>query len=375
VNVRLPLVPAAFCTAALILTACSKREAVPDGPASEEKKLNFYTWNDYMSPQVIAGFEKETGIAVTVSYFGSGEELDAKLASGRAGYDVVVTAGAFLERQARAGYYRKLDTALLPNLSKVNQELLGRLARHDPGNAHAVPYMWGTTGISYNVERVKAVMPDAPLDSWRLAFDPEVVRRFEKCGVATIDSASEMYAMMLTYLGRDTNSQDPADIGAATEALVQVRPYIRYADTQRIIGDLASGEICLAVVYNGDSLQARDRAHENQTGETIQYLIPEEGTIVWIDSFALPKDGPHPRNAHAFLDYMMRPQVAAANSNAIRFANGMDGVEPFLEAGLASDPSVYPPAEVRAKLVPDLADGEETTRLMTRGWTRFMTGR
>jgi putrescine transport system substrate-binding protein len=264
---------------------------------------------------------------------------------------------------------------LLPNLPKVNQEILGRLARHDPGNEHAVPYTWGTTGISYNVERVKAAMPDAPLDSWRLAFDPDVVRHFEKCGVATIDSASEMYAMMLTYLGRDTNSQDPADIEAATAALRKIRPYIRYADTQRIIGDLASGEICLAVVYNGDSLQARDRALENETGEIIQYLIPEEGTIVWIDNFALPKDGPHPRNAHAFLDYMMRPQVAAANSNVIRFANGMDGTEPFLQPDLASDPSVYPPAEVRAKLVPDLADSEGTTRLMTRGWTRFMTGK
>ena len=234
--------------------------------------------------------------------------------------------------------------------------------------------MWGTTGVGYNAEKVKAV-PNAPLDSWRLVFDPEVAKNFQKCGIAVLDSATEMFSMVLSYLGKNPNSQDPKDLEAAGEAMMKFRPYLRYIDTQRMITDLANGELCVAVGYNGDILQARDRAEENKTGQEIVYSIPKEGTIIWFDSYLIPKDAPHPGNAHLFIDYMMRPEVIAAVSNYTNYANGNAAALQLVDEAVRNDPGVYPPPEVRAVLAPDLTDTEETTRLMTRMWTRFMTGK
>lgn len=364
--------------AAAALAACGKKDAAASGggaPAAEEKVLNLYIWNDYLAPDTIAGFEKQTGIKVSVSNYGSNEELAAKLAAGNSGYDIVVPTASFYERQIEAGYYQKLDKSLLPNLQNMDPEIDARLAMHDPGNEYAVLHMWGTTGIGYNVRKVKAAMPDAPLDSWRLVFDPSVVKNFEKCGVAVLDSASEMYNMTLASLGRDPNSQKPEDLQAATVAMEAIRPFIRYFDTQRLISDLANGEICLAIGYSGDILQARDRAAENETGQEIAYFIPKEGTIIWFDSYLIPKDAPHPKNAHAFINYMLRPEVIAEVTNTVKYANGNAAATPYVNKDVLGDPGVYPPQDVRSKLVPDLADTEETTRLMTRGWTRIMTGR
>jgi putrescine transport system substrate-binding protein len=205
-------------------------------------------------------------------------------------------------------------------------------------------------------------------------FDPKTVAKFKKCGVAVLDSATEMYSMTLAALGKDPNSQKPEDLEAATNAMVAIRPNIRYFDTQRMIGDLANGEICLAVGYNGDILQARDRAEENKTGAEIKYIIPKEGTIIWFDSYLIPKDAPHPKNAHLFINYMLRPEVIAAVTNTVNYPNGNKEATQLVNKEVLDDPSVYPPPEVKAKLVPDLADSEEGTRIMTRGWQQFTTG-
>jgi putrescine transport system substrate-binding protein len=359
------------------LSACGKKDEAPAAgqAAAEEKVLNLYIWNDYLADDTIPNFEKETGIKVMVSNYGSNEELDAKLAPGNSGYDIVVPSASTYERQIMAGYYQKLDKSKLPNLENMDPEIQERLALQDPNNDYAVLHMWGTTGIGYNPDKLKAANPNAPLDSWRLVFDPAVAKSFQKCGIAVLDSATEMFTMVLAYLGKDPNSQNPDDLNAAGEAMMKFRPFLKYIDTQRMITDLANGEICLAVGYNGDILQARDRADENDTGQTVEYVIPKEGSIIWFDSYLIPSDAPHPNNAHTFINYMLRPDVIAEVSNYTNYANGNAKATELVDEDVRNDPGVYPPADVRAKLAPDLTDSEETTRIMTRLWTRFMTGR
>jgi putrescine transport system substrate-binding protein len=365
---------------AAALSACGKKEEAPSAstaaaqPAAEEKVLNLSIWNDYLADDTIANFTKETGIQVSVTNYGSNEELDAKLAPGNSGYDVVVPSASFYERQIKSGYFQKLDKSALPNLKNVDPDIEARLAMHDPNNDYAVLHMWGTTGIGYNAKKITEAMKNPPLDSWKLVFDPSVVKNFKKCGIAVLDSATEMYSMTLSALGKDPNSQKPEDLDAATKALMTLRPNIRYADTQKMIGDLANGEICLAIGYNGDILQARDRAEENKTGAEIKYVIPKEGTIIWFDSYLIPKDAPHPKNAHLFINYMLRPEVIAAVTNKVKYPNGNKEATQFVDKEVLNDPSVYPPQEVKVKLVPDLADTEEGTRIMTRGWQQFTTG-
>jgi putrescine transport system substrate-binding protein len=360
----------------VVLASCG-RAPQSSGAAggTEEPALNLYIWNDYLAPDTIANFEKQTGIKVAVSNYGSNEELESKLAPGNSGYDVVVPSAAFYERQIRSGYYRKLDKALLPNLKNMDPAIERQLAAHDPGNQYAVLHMWGTTGIGYNVQQVQRVMPDAPRDSWRMVFDPSVARNFKQCGIAVLDSASEMFKMVLIYLGKNPNRQNPDDLRAAAATMAGFRPYLRYVDTQRMVSDLANGEICLAVGYSGDILQARDRARENHTGQEIAYVIPREGTLIWFDSYLIPADAPHPHNAERFINYMLEPQVIAAVSNTTNYANGNLAAAPYMKPEVLNDPNVYPAPEVRTKLVPDLADNQLTTRLITRMWTRFLTGR
>ena len=370
------------CTvAALALAGCGKKEektadtgASAAAPA-EEKVLNLYIWNDYLAEDTISNFEKETGIKVSVANYGSNEELDSKLAPGNSGYDVVVPSASTYERQIKAGYYQKLDKSLLPNLKNMDPSIQQRLALQDPNNDYAVLHMWGTTGIGYNEAMIKAAAPDAPLDSWQLLFDPANAKRFQKCGIAVLESATEVFSMTLASMGKDPNSQNQADLEAAAERLMTIRPYLRYIDTQRMIGDFANGDICLAVAYNGDILQARDRAEENKTGQKLVYVVPKEGTISWYDSYLIPKDAPHPKNAHLFIDYMLRPEVIAAVSNYTSYANGNAAAAQYVDESVKNDPSVYPPPEVMAKLAPDMTDTEETTRIMTRLWTKFMTGK
>jgi putrescine transport system substrate-binding protein len=358
--------------AALLGAGCSGGS--PGGSSGSSKVVNVYNWSDYIDPAVITAFEKEYGIHVNYDVYDSNYVLETRLLAGHTNYDVVVPSGPFLERQIAAGVYRKLDKSLLPNLKNLDPEIARATALYDPGNQYAVDYMWITSGPGYNTVKIRERMADAPVDSWRMLYDPSVVEKFADCGVSILDEPSEVVGTVLLYLGRDPNSESPADLEAAEKALMAIRPYIRYVHSSRYINDLANGEICLALGWSGDVKMARDRARQAGKGIEIAYSIPKEGAIRNFDMLAIPADAPHPANAHLFINYLLRPDVAAQNSNLVEYANGVAGSLPLLRASVRSDPGIYPPPPVLARLIPERAKTEAFTRLLTRMWTRFKTG-
>ena len=355
------------CAAFILITAAGVASA-------EEMVLNVYNWSDYIAEDTIADFEERTGIKVNYDVFDSNEVLEAKLLAGNSGYDVVVPAASFLERQIMAGVFARLDRSRLGNWENLDATILERVAAHDPGNEHAVPYMWGTTGFGYNVGKVEAIMGDAPTGSWRMLFDPDVVAELADCGVTLLDAPTEVFANLMGYLGRDPNSESPEDVELFEEHLSKIRPHIRYFHSSQNINDLANGEICVAMGWSGDMLIARDRAVEAGQGVEIAYTIPEEGAVIWFDNLAIPSDAPHPENAHLFLDYMMEAEVAAAISNYVFYANANGASLPYVDDEVKSDPSIYPSDAVKENLFADLADSPAFTRLLTRAWTRVKTG-
>jgi putrescine transport system substrate-binding protein len=369
----------ATCLAGLVLAGCGRKPATQESgavpAAAEEKVLNVYNWSDYVDPAVIEAFQKETGIAVRYDVFDSNEVLETKLLTGNSGYDVVVPSAYFLERQIQAGVFRKLDRAQLPNLPNLDSGLQASVARHDPGNEHGVIYMWGTTGIGFDADKVRAIMPDAPTDSWSLVLDPAVVAKFRDCGVSFLDDPTDMVGTVLLWLGKDPNSQSQEDLRLAEEALLKVRPYVRAIHSSQYIEDLANGEVCVAVGYSGDVLQSRDRAAEAGKKIDLRYVIPREGALMWFDTLAIPADAAHPANAHAFIDYLLRPDVAAANSNFVNYATANTAALAQVNEELRNDAGIYPTPEVKERLQPNLAKSAEFTRALNRAWTRFVTGR
>lgn len=341
---------------------------------AEEKILNVYNWSDYIAEDTIANFEAKTGIKVNYDVFDSNEVLEAKLLAGNTGYDIVVPTASFLERQIKAGLFTKLDKDQLKNYANLDKEILQRVDAHDPGNEYAIPYMWGTTGIGYNINKVKEALPDAPVDSWDMLFKPEVISKLQSCGVSMLDAPTEVYANLMGYLGKDPNSEAPEDMALFEEMMLKVRPYVKYFHSSQNINDLANGEICVAMGWSGDMLIARDRADEADQGVEIAYVIPKEGAVIWFDSLAIPSDAPHPQNAHLFMDYIMEPAVAAAISNYVYYANGNSASFDQIDKEVTEDPAIYPPAEVKAKLFPDLADSAKFTSALTRAWTKIKTG-
>jgi putrescine transport system substrate-binding protein len=358
----------AGCVMLAGLAACS------GGSTADEAVLNVYNWSDYVAPGVIGDFERESGIKVNYDVFDSNEVLETKMLMGHSNFDVVVPSGPFLQRQITAGVYRKLDKALLPNLKYVDPEVARESAVYNPGNDYGVDYMWITSGPGYNVARIRERMPDAPVDSLRMIFDPAVVSKFQDCGVAMLDTPTEMLGAVLLYLGRNPNSETPEDLQAAERALLAIRPYIRYVHSSRYIDDLANGEICLAMGWSGDVKQAHDRAVEAGRGVELAYRIPREGAMRNFDMVAIPADAPHVRNAHRFIDFLLRPDIATRNTNFLKYANGDDPPLEALQPAVRNDPGIYPPAQVRARLVPELAKSPQFTRLLNRMWTRFKTG-
>ena len=345
-------------------------------PAStEEKIVNVYNWSDYVDPKMLEQFTKETGIKVNYDVFDNNEVLQTKLLAGSTGYDVVVPSASFLEIQIKAGVFRKLDRSKLPNWSNLDPNILKRLELHDPGNQYAVNHMWGTDGIGYNVKKVQAIDPKAPLDSWNLILDPKWAAKFKGCGISVLDAPDEVVGVVLAYLGKDPNSEKPEDLKAAEDVLMKVRPYIRMIHSSQYIDSLANGDLCISLGWSGDVLQAKGRAAEAGQGVEIAYNVPKEGTIIWFDNYAIPADAPHPDNAHAFINFMMKPEVAAANSNFVHYANGNAASVPLLDPAVRDNPGVYPPPEVMAKLFPNLARSAEFTRQLNRTWTRFTTGK
>ncbi|HUK01432.1 MAG TPA: polyamine ABC transporter substrate-binding protein [Steroidobacteraceae bacterium] len=373
---RLTLAAMASATLSAWLTGCSGGSNAPStaAPAAEEKVLNVDNWSDYIAPGVIADFTKESGIKVNYDVYDSNEVLETRLLTGHTNYDVVVPSAAFLERQIKAGIYRKLDKAQLPNLKNMDPEVTRGSGEYDPGNEYGVDYMWITSGPGYDVAKIRQRLPDAPLDSWRMLYDPAVVSHFKDCGVTMLDAPSEVVGTVLIYLGRNANSESPQDLAAAEKVLLAIRPFLRYVHSSRYIDDLANGEICLALGWSGDVKQARDRAHEAGKGIDLAYTIPREGAVRNFDMLAIPADAPHVANAHRFIDFLLRPDIAARNSNFLKYATGDAAAYPLLDPSVRNDPGVYPAAEQLARLVPERAKSQQFTRLLNRMWTRFKTG-
>ncbi len=344
--------------------------------AQEEKRLNIYNWSDYIAEDTVPDFERETGIKVNYDVYDSNDVLEAKLSAGHSGYDIVVpSASPYLARQATAGIYRRIDKAALENYGNLDPQILAAAANADPGNQYGVPYMWGTTGFGYNVAKVKAALGDAaPVDSSALIFDPENAKKLASCGISLLDSAQELVPAALAYLGRDPLSRDPADLERAAAALQAIRPYIRKFHSSEYINDLANGDLCVAWGYSGDVVQARNRARDAKNGIEIAYTIPKEGAMMWIDMMAIPTDAPHPGNALRFIDDVLKPEVAAAISNAVGYANPNQAATRLVDPSVSGDPAIYPPPEVRARLFFDKPVTLQYERLRTRAWTRIKTG-
>ena len=366
------------------LAACGKKdEAAPAQEAAgtpaaantEEKVVNVYNWSDYIDPAMLEEFTRQTGIKVNYDVFDNNEVLQTKLLAGNTGYDVVVPSASFLELQIKAGVFQKLDRSLLPNWKNLDQNILDRVAKHDPGNQFAVNHLWGTDALGFNVQKAKQVAPDAPLDSWKVLFDPAWAAKFKDCGISVLDAPDEVIGVVLAYLGKDPNSENLDDLKLAEETLMKIRPYIKTINSSPYIDSLANGDLCLVLGWSGDILQAKSRAEEAKQGVEIGMSVPSDGTIIWFDMYAIPADAPHPKNAHAFINFMMEPKVAAANSNFVHYANGNSASTPYLDPAVANDPGVYPPPETMAKLFPNLARSQEFTRELNRTWTRFMTGK
>ena len=364
--------------AALLAAGCGGKSDAPAGPstpAAEEKVLNVYNWSDYIDPGVVADFTRETGIEVNYDVFDANEVLETKLLAGNSGYDVVVPSAYFLERQVKAGVFAPLDKSKLPGLANLDPGLVASAERHDPGGEHSVVYLWGTTGIGYDADKVRAIMPDAPVDSWALVFDPAVVSKFKGCGVSVLEDPTDMVGTMLVFLGKDPNSESEADLALAEERLMAIRPYIRQISSSQFIEGLANGDLCIAIGYSGDVLQARDRAAEAGKPVDIRFSIPKEGALMWFDTLAIPADAKHPGNAHLFIDYLLRPDVAARNSNFVNYANANAASTPQVNEELRNDPGIYPDAATKARLQPNLAKSAEYSRQLNRAWTRFTTGK
>ncbi len=346
------------------------------GTAAPERFVNVYNWSDYIAPGVTDAFTKATGIRVRYDTFDSNDTLETKLLAGRSGYDVVVPTAYFLERQIKAGVFQKLDKAKLPNLVNDWPLIAQKLAVFDPGNAYAVNYMWGTVGIGYNVKAARELLgADAVIDSWSLVFDPAQLAKFKDCGVHMLDSADDILPAALHYLGKDPNSSNPADIEAAADLVAKVRPLVRKFHSSEYLNALASGEICLVVGWSGDIKQAQKRAAEAKNGVEIGYAIPKEGAQMFFDNLAIPKDARNVDEAHAFINYLSLPEVAAANTNFLSYANGNLASQKLIDPAILSDRTIYPDAATLTRLFTITAHDAKTTRLMNRLWTRIKTGR
>lgn len=331
--------------------------------------VKVYNWTDYIAPGTMSNFEAATGISSTYDTYENNETLNDKLLARKSGFDVVVPSNHFMAGQIQAGALKELDKSQLPNWKNLNPVLLKALENNDPGNRHGFPYLWGSTGIGYNVKQVKAVLGDkVPLNSWELIFNPQNMKKLAQCGVAFVDSGKETLSITLNYLNLPNHSENPADYLKAKAALMQVRPYIRYFNTTQYIADLASGSVCVAVGFSGDMLQAKDQARAAGNGVVINYVVPIEGAPMWFDMVAMPVDAPDEKAAYAFMNYLLRPEVMADISNHVRYANGNEKADALIDPVLRTDAAVYPDADIMSRLFPLQAMPESLNVLRTQIW-------
>jgi len=344
--------------------------------AQSGRVVNVYNWSDYVDPKVLEDFTKDTGIKVQYDTFDANETLETKLLAGKSGYDVVVPTAYFLDRQIKAGVFQKLDKARLKNLDNVWPDIAKRLAVYDPGNQYAVNYMWGTTGIGYNIKALRERLgADGKIDSWDIVFKPENLAKFKDCGVHMLDSADDIMPAALHYLGFNPNTTDAAELDKAADLLTKIRSSVRKFHSSEYLNALAGGEICLVVGWSGDIKQAQKRAVETKNGVEIGYSIPKEGAQMFFDNLAIPKDAGHVVEAHAFIDYLLRPDVAAKNSNLVAYANGNLASQALIDKSVFDDKSVYPDAATMSRLYTVSARDQKSQRLLNRLWTKVKTGR
>lgn len=355
--------------AALLAVGSCSKEA--DNSAGT---LHIYNWTDYIDPELLKQFTAETGVKVRYDTFDSNEVLETKVLQGNTGYDLVVPSNHNLPRYITAGALQPLDKAKLPGLANLSPDVVAHMAAFDPGGNYAVPYMQGTIGIGYNVDAVAKRLPGVPIDSWAVVFDPANLAKLKDCGVYFLDASEDMYAVALNYLGKNPNSTNPVDYAAATELLMKVRPYVRKFHSSEYIDALANGDVCVAIGYSGDVLQARDRAEEANNGVKLAYAIPKEGSQVWFDVFAIPKDAPNPAAAYRFLDFMLRPEVIAKASDYTHYANANGAATKLVDAEVRDDPTVYPSPELSKRLFVTTTKDQQLLREVNRQWTRVLTG-
>ncbi len=367
---------------ALLLAACGGGSGDAADGEGGRQSVNVYNWSDYVAEDTIEGFEQSTGIDVNYDVYSENETLEAKLTAGGAGYDVVFpSARPFAQRQIATGLYMPLDKTKLPNLQHLDPDIMEGLADIDPGNRYVVPYMWGTTGLGVNVAQVRAALgPDAPLDSWDLLFDPANAEKLASCGITVLDDDQEAFGAALIWLGRDPNAGSPDEIEAVRQAYAAIRPYIRTFNNAEYKDALANGDACLVMGYSGDIGQARDVAAEaaENTGNPapdIRYVIPKEGAIRWMDVIAIPADARNPDAAHAFINYLMEPEVIAGITDYVAYANANTAADALIDPEIAADEGVYPPGEVRARLVDPVSLPEDVQRQRVRAWTQIKSGR
>jgi putrescine transport system substrate-binding protein len=353
---------------AVILSACGQKSA--PRPAV----LHLYNWSDYIDPAILTDFTRETGIKVVYDTFDSNEVLETKILQGQTGYDLVVPSNHNVPRYIAAGAIQPLDKSKLKNLGNLDPKIMAYMAPFDPDGAHTVPYMRGTIGIGYNAEAIARRLPGVKVDSWAIAFDPKYLAKLKDCGVYWLDASEDMYAVALNYMGKDPNSKAIADYQAATEMMSKARPYVRKFHSSEYINALAGGDICLAIGYSGDVLQAKARAQDAGSSVKVAYALPKEGSQVWFDVFALPKDAPNPAAAYSFIDYMLRPEVIARASNYTHYANANAAATRLVDPSVRDDPSVYPPPEVFSRLFVTTTKDQALLREANRQWTRVQTG-
>ncbi|SIS56008.1 putrescine transport system substrate-binding protein [Roseivivax lentus] len=343
--------------------------------AASAQEVRVYNWSDYIDEALLTQFEEETGIDLIYDVFDSNEVLETKMLAGSSGYDVVVPTGTFLQRQIEAGAFRKLDKSQLPNLDNMWDVVSSRTAQYDPDNAYSINYMWGTTGIGVNVGKVTEILgEDAPISSWDLVFDPANMEKLAECGVHFLDAPAEMIPAALNYIGEDPDSHDPDVIAKAGEVFEPIRPYIQKFHSSEYINALANGDICVAVGWSGDILQARDRAAEADNGVVIAYNAPDEGAQMWFDQMAIPVDAPNPEAAHTFLNFIMDAENMAAASNYVYYANGNEASQEFLVEDVIGDPAIYPTPAALENLFTTTPYPPRVQRTVTRLWTEIKSG-
>ncbi|MGO2768804.1 polyamine ABC transporter substrate-binding protein [Pseudomonas taetrolens] len=337
--------------------------------------VKIYNWSSYIAPDTLKNFQRDTGVASSYDVYDSNETLDGKLMTGNSGYDVVFPSNHFMARQIQGGALKKLDKSQLPNWKNLNPVLLKALEVNDPGNQHGFPYLWGSTGIGYNIDKVRAVLgEDAPLDSWDLIFKPQYMEKLAKCGVALLDNGPELLPVALNYLGLPHHSKDPEDYKKAEALLLKVRPYINYFHSSKYTGDLANGNICVAVGFSGDILQADSRAKEAKNGINIGYSVPKEGSPIWFDMVAMPVDAPDEKAAYSYMNYLLRPEAMAEITNYVHYANGNQQADALVNPQIKADTKVYPTPAMMDTLFALQAMPLKVDRVRTRVWTRIKAG-